>query len=284
MNEDAIDPHSGDATGLERTHPQNAVSEPSRAEAGDIVQLVGISHKHHIVKLQHGGQLQTHRGVIDHDDLIGRPWGSRITSHIGRPFFLLEPSLADLLKNLRRRTQILYPKDIGYILMTMGIAPGRIVIEGGTGSGAMTAALASAVGKIGQVITYDNHAESQALARKNLRWLGLEDRVVLKLRDIVEGFDERGVDALFMDVPNPQDYLRQVLAALKTGGFFGCILPTTNQVSLLLRELKRFPFAFVDVCETQLRHYRPDPERLRPVDRMVAHTGFLIFGRSIDEP
>jgi tRNA (adenine57-N1/adenine58-N1)-methyltransferase len=106
----------------------------------------------------------------------------------------------------------------------------------------------------------------------------------LRLRDIGSGFEEKGVPSLFLDLPNPYDYLPQVRAALSPGGFLGAILPTTNQVSLLLSALERNQFAFVEVCEISLRYYKPIAERLRPTDRMVAHTGFLIFARPVIEP
>ena len=109
----------------------------------------------------------------------------------------------------------------------------------------------------------------------------MADRVTFKLRDIAEGFDETNVDALFLDVPNPMDYMAQVRQALKPGGFFGSILPTTNQVQTLLVALHRQKFAFVEVCELMLRHYKPVSTRLRPTDRMVAHTGYLIFARPV---
>src|SRR3990172_3427501 len=112
------------------------------ARAGDLAQLVGLRHKHFIITLEAGADFQTHRGVLKHDDLIGKPWGSQVFSHMGAPFFLLQPSVADLLIDLPRSTQILYPKDIGFILVTMGIGPGHRVLEAGTGSGSMTIALA----------------------------------------------------------------------------------------------------------------------------------------------
>ncbi|MBI2332090.1 MAG: tRNA (adenine-N1)-methyltransferase, partial [Chloroflexi bacterium] len=114
------------------------------ARAGDLAQLVGLTHKHFIFILQPGGDFQSHRGVIKHDDLIGKPWGSQIFSHTGAPFFLLQPSMADILNELPRATQILYPKDIGYILIQMGISEGRTVLEAGTGSGSMPIAMATA--------------------------------------------------------------------------------------------------------------------------------------------
>jgi tRNA (adenine57-N1/adenine58-N1)-methyltransferase catalytic subunit len=109
--------------------------------------------------------------------------------------------------------------------------------------------------------------------------LGLEDRVTFVHRDIGEGFDETGVDALFLDVPNPFDYIPQVRKSLKLGGFFGSILPTTNQVVRLLSALRQNDFAFIEVNEILLRYYKPEPDRFRPTDRMVAHTCFLIFAR-----
>jgi len=258
------------------------MAHSSLAREGDLAQLVGLTHKHFIFTLQAGRDFQSHRGVLKHDDLIGKPWGSQVFSHLGAPFFLLAPSIADLLNDLPRTTQILYPKDIGYILVMMGIAPGQRVMEAGTGSGSMTIALATALGPEGRVISYEQKQDTQNLARKNLERVGLASRVDFKLRDIREGFDETEADAFFLDVQNPFDYIAQVRAALKPGGFFGTILPTFNQVERTLNSLKIHKFAFVEVCEILLRFYKSDPNRLRPTDRMVAHTGFLLFARKIE--
>jgi len=254
----------------------------SDARAGDIAQLVGLRHKNFIITLKEGARLETHRGILQHDDLIGKPWGTQVFSHMGSPFFLLQPSLADLLSDLPRTTQILYPKDIGFILITMGIGPGKKVIEAGTGSGSMTIALAYNVSAEGRVISYEVRPEMQNLAKKNLERVGLAARVDFKLRDIAEGFDETDADAFFLDVPNPYDYISQVRAALKPGGFFCSLIPTVNQVEQLLIALRRERFAFIEVCEVLVRYYKPEPTRLRPTDRMVAHTGFLVFGRKIE--
>jgi tRNA (adenine57-N1/adenine58-N1)-methyltransferase len=255
--------------------------EKNYAQAGDLAQLIGLTHKHFIIRLTPGQQLQTHRGIIYHDDLIGRPWGSQVFSHIGRPFFLLQPSLSDLIRDLPRNTQIMYPKDIGFILLNMDIGPGKLVIEAGTGSGALTIALAHAVSPTGRVVTYEIRPEAMMLAQKNLARLGLESQVTFKLQDIAEGFQEENADALFLDLPNPEDFIQQVRSALKIGGFFGSILPTVNQVERLIAALHKHHFAFIEVCEILLRYYKPVAERLRPTDRMVAHTGYLIFARPI---
>ncbi len=253
------------------------------ANEGDLIQLVGLRHKSFIINLEAGKELHTHRGIIKHDELIGMPYGSKISSHNGAPFFVIQPSLADVLLDLKRSTQILYPKDMGYILMHLGIGPGQHVIEAGTGSGAMTTALAYSIGNEGKIISYDQNADFQKLARKNLRKLGLEDRVEFKLRDISEGLDETDADAFFLDVAAPHDYIMQVKQSIKPGGFFGCLVPTTNQVSLLITALRQNQFAFIEVVEVLLRYYKPEPQRLRPTDRMVAHTGFLVFARPMIE-
>ncbi|MEP0807327.1 MAG: tRNA (adenine-N1)-methyltransferase [Chloroflexota bacterium] len=254
----------------------------SIAREGDLAELVGLRHKHFIVTLQAGAKFETHRGVLLHDDLIGKPWGSQVFSHLGAPFFLLQPSLADLLVDIPRTTQILYPKDIGFILVTMGVGPGQKVLEAGTGSGSMTTALAYAVGNEGRVVSYEVRPDMQNLARKNLTRFGLASRVDFKLRDIQQGFDETDADSFFLDVPNPYDYIAQVRAALKPGGFLCCLIPTFNQVEKTLYTLRQNKFAFIEVCEILLRYYKPEPTRLRPTDRMVAHTGFLVFGRRIE--
>jgi tRNA (adenine57-N1/adenine58-N1)-methyltransferase catalytic subunit len=254
----------------------------THSQPGDLALLVGLRHKHFIFPLLPGGSFHTHRGILYHDELIGKPWGSQVFSHQGSPFFMLQPSLADLLVDLKRSTQIMYPKDIGFILTSMSVGPGQTILEAGTGSGSMTVALAYAVGPQGHVVTYERRPEFQSLARKNIERLGLDARVDFKLGDIAAGFTEMNVDAVFLDVPNPWDYIQQVRLALKPGGFFCNLVPTFNQVEKLLLSLRREHFAFIEVCELLMRYYKPEPTRLRPTDRMIAHTGFLIFARRIE--
>ena len=253
----------------------------NRVQDGDLVQLHGSSHKSHILIVKEGEVLQTHRGVIHHDDIIGQPWGVRLESHNGHPFFVLQPGLTDLVQSIKRTTQIMYPKDIGYIVMRLGIGPGTRVLECGGGSGGLTTVLAYLTGKEGRVYSYERNPEVQKLAIKNLTLFGLEDRVEFKAGNAEDGFEERNLDAIFLDLPNPYDYLEQVKTSLKAGGAFGTLLPTFNQVEILLRVLERSGFAFIDVCELSLRHFKTDWARIRPVDRMVAHTGYLIFARAV---
>ncbi len=250
-------------------------------KAGDLAMLVSPTNKNFIIRIHPAGELHTHRGIVRHDDILGKSWGSKVLTHLGGLYYILQPGLGELLRETARNTQIMYPKDIGFVLVMMGIGDGTVVLEAGTGSGALTTALAWAVGSTGHVFSYENRPEMQKLAIKNLTRLGLADRVTFKLRDIQEGFDESGVDAIFLDVQNAYDFLSQVRSSLKSGGFFGSIMPTTNQVQRLLIALFQNHFAFTDVCEIILRYYKPVPERLRPTDRMVAHTGYLIFSRKM---
>jgi tRNA (adenine57-N1/adenine58-N1)-methyltransferase len=255
----------------------------SIAKAQDLVLLLGKDGKRFMVRLSPGETLHTHRGYIKHDDVMGQPFGARLTTQLGHPFYLLRPSIHDLIMNVRRESQIIYPKESGYVLLKMNILPGSRVIEAGTGSGAMTIALARGVMPSGRVYSYDRRQDMLDLAARNLSKVGVLDLVDLKCRGIAEGFEEKEVDALFMDVREPQLYVGRVKEALASGSFFGALVPTTNQVSALLEELELKGFVDLEVSEMLLRHYKTVAARLRPEDRMVAHTGYLVFGRPLRE-
>jgi tRNA (adenine57-N1/adenine58-N1)-methyltransferase len=243
--------------------------------------LVGKGRKQFLTQLNPENNLQTHWGVLRHADLIERAWGSRVKSHSGNEFLLFQPSLLDILLHTKRRSQIMYPKDIGYILLKLSVGPGSTVLEAGTGSGALTSALAWAVGASGRVYSYDRRDDMQGLARRNLERLGLLDRVSLHLQDIEFGLEPREVPAVFLDLPEPERYLTQVRQAMQSGGVLGTILPTTNQVSRLLAALDQHSFGLVEVCEVLLRFYKTVADRFRPEDRMIGHTGYLVFARAM---
>lgn len=251
------------------------------AQPGDLALLYGRDRKSFIIRLEPGAEFHAHRGRVAHDDLIGTSWGTEASTHLEYPLLLLRPSTDDLIRNLRRTTQIVYPKDAGYILMKMSIGPGCRVIEAGTGSGGLTLVLAQAVSPTGRVVSYEVRPEIQQLARENLELLGLGHAVEFKLHDISEGFDERDADALFLDLPDPWSYLSQAHGALANGGFFGCILPTANQVIHLVEALENDSFGLIEVEELLLRPYKTVPARLRPKDRMTPHTGYLVFARKL---
>jgi len=252
------------------------------ARENDLVLLISQDRKQFVLRLRAGGQLQTHRGCIDHDDLLGQPLGREIRTHLGYPLVVLEPSTFDLIQQLKRTTQIMYPKDIGYLLLKLSVRPGSRVVEAGTGSGGLTLALARVLGAEGRLYSYEVRADILSLAQRNLEALGLTANVEFKLRDIADGFDETDVDALFLDVRQPWLYLSQVGQALKDSGFLGAILPTTNQVADLVAGLEaQRTFANIEVEEILVRPYKAVPDRLRPADRMIAHTGYLIFARKV---
>ncbi|MEW5957380.1 MAG: tRNA (adenine-N1)-methyltransferase [Chloroflexota bacterium] len=254
----------------------------SLAQANDIVLLITADGKKFYIKLIPGYRLHTHQGIIDHDQLIGQPLGRKLTSTTGHSFIIVEPSLDELMKEVKRKTQIIYPKEAGRIIFKLNIYPGRRVIEAGSGSGALTLALARFVAPTGRVYSYELRPEMLANAQHNVEKVGLSDFVEFKQRDISEGFDETGVDAVFLDVREPWAYLAQAKAALKRSGFLGAIVPTTNQINELLKALRAFDFGGMEVEETFLRTYKPVPSRLRPHDIMVGHTGYLIFARNVE--
>ena len=251
------------------------------ARENDRVLLISSDGKRYLVRLRSGDCFHSHKGTIDHDDLIGKPLGRRVVSHLKRPFMVLQPSIHDILMNIKRVSQIIYPKEIGQILLKLNVSHGSRIVEAGTGSGALAIALAHGVAPDGVVYSYDAREDMLRVARRNLEAAGLSAYVQLIHRDIAEGFTETDVDALFLDMREPWEHLHHVCDALCDGGFFGALVPTTNQVSSLLAEIERHPFTDIEVIEVLLRGYKPVAERLRPQDRMVGHTGFLIFARKV---
>lgn len=243
--------------------------------------LISEDGKRFYTRLRPGHRQHTHQGIIEHDDLIGRPLGREIISTTGHRYLVVEPSVAELMKGVKRNTQIIYPKEAGRIILKLNIFSGRRVIEAGCGSGALTLALARFVAPAGRVYTYEARPEMLANARANLEKAGLANVVTFTQANIADGFAESGVDSMFLDVKEPWRYLSQAKSALKPSGFFGAILPTTNQVSELLNALKVENFGGIEVEELLLRRYKPAPGRLRPQDMMVGHTGYLIFARNV---
>ena len=260
-----------------------AADEMKGFQAGEVALVILGGQKRFLVCLQPGHVQHTHHGLIRHDDIIGQAPGKGLTTHLGHPFVVLRPSLHEIIMNIRRISQIIYPKEIGYILLKLNVGPESHVVEAGTGSGALTVALAHTVSGGGRVYSYEQREDMLQVAARNLANAGLLDRVALKQRDIAEGFDEQAADALFLDVRTPWLYLKQARQALGEGGFFGAIVPTTNQVSELIAGLEESQFGDIEVCEILLRNYKPVAARLRPADRMVAHTGYLIFARRLEE-
>jgi tRNA (adenine57-N1/adenine58-N1)-methyltransferase len=254
----------------------------NKPQFGDTILLLDPEGKRLVIRLTPNQRVDSHLGFIQHEAFLEYDYGSKIPTQLGEGFVMLEPSTFDLVMKVSRATQILYPKDIAYLLMKMNVQPGTRVVEAGTGSGAMTLALARAVQPNGRVFTYEERAEHQENARKNIERAGLAPYVEFRVRDIRAGFDEHDADALFLDVREPWLFLAQAHAAVKAGGFFGAFVPTTNQVSDMLGELERMrTWVEIQVTELLQRNYKTNADRLRPDDRMVAHTGFLLTARPV---
>lgn len=269
-----------------RTYVINGGGSLRRAKAGDVILLVGErSQKQFVRMLKPGETLHTHSGYLLHDELIGQPYGTRVQTHLGTSYYLLVPTTEELVRFLRRESQIIFPKDAGYIIMKLGIRPGSQVLEAGTGSGGLCLTLATIVGDGGHVYSYDVRDDLQSIARQNLAHVGLDGRVTFRVRDAAEGFDEADLDAVFLDMLTPWAVLDQARAALSGGSMLGCLVPTVNQLVRMLDRLEAHPgFDFAEAEELILRPYRTLPQRIRPEDRIVGHTGYLIFARAVVPP
>jgi tRNA (adenine57-N1/adenine58-N1)-methyltransferase catalytic subunit len=147
----------------------------------------------------------------------------------------------------------------------------------------MTLAMALATMPLGKIVSYEVRPEFQTLAMQNLERANVPPGIVeFKLRDIAQGFDETGANAFFLDVAEPWNYIPQVAATLRGGGFFATLVPTMNQVIPTVQALEQSPFGLLEVEELLLRPYKAVSSRVRPADRMVAHTGYLIFARRVE--
>lgn len=243
--------------------------------------LITGDQKRYLFRLRPGHRLHTHLGIFDHDVMLDQLWGGEVASRLGHAALVLEPSVADLIRHIRRGTQIIYPKDAAYLVHKLNLRAGSRVVEAGTGSGGLTIALAWAVAPAGVVYSYETRPDIHLLAQQNLERMGLLPYVQLFQASIDDGFRQTGVDALFLDVREPWQHLPHVRATLRPGGFFASLMPTTNQVSDLVAGLEGHGFADIAVEELLLRSYKPVPDRLRPEDSMVAHTGYLVSARCL---
>lgn len=249
---------------------------------GDIVLLVGKDRRTFIRTVAEGKRFECHLGYIPYENLVGVAFGEQLSTHNGHLMFVLPPHVDDIIGHLEREGQIIYPKDLGYIALKLGIRPGMRVIEAGTGSGALTITLATLVGPTGHIYSYDKSNRMQERAILNVRRLDMLDRVTFHQRDIERGFLENDVNALFLDVREPWMYLDQARAVLRGGGYFGTLVPTMNQVIDITQRLYDGPWFLLEIEELLLRAYKTVPARIRPDDQMVGHTGYLIFARAVN--
>ena len=246
---------------------------------GSLVIITTPKGKRYLRRVEENQDWHSGDGILRMEDVAAAAFGTEVRTTLDVPFRLQEPTLYDLVKGVKRQTQIIYPKDIAYICMRLGVGGGRTVVEAGSGSGALTVALSWYSGPTGHVHTYEAREEFHKLVKRNLQWAGVGENVTLHHRDIAEGFTVTGADALFLDVRTPWEYLDHVVKAVKPGATLAFLLPTVDQVGKLLLGLEKGPFDDLEVCEILIRRWKPIADRLRPDDRMVAHTGFLIFCR-----
>lgn len=256
-----------------------------RFEPGDLA-VVRILKKNFLVTLVPGGVLHTNKGYIRHDDVIGKAPGARLATNLGKPAWAFEPTLTDVLMAVHRHTTIAYPKDIGRLVFALGVNAGRRVLEAGTGSGALSIALAYFVRPTGRVVSYERRDDFAERARTNLERAGLADFVEVRAGDLAGGVpaDERGAfDACVLDMPEPWHCLDAVHDALKPGGGLAVLLPTVNQVERLHRALRSLPFLKPETEEVLVRTWDVKDGATRPDFRMIGHTLFLTLTRTLSD-
>lgn len=252
-------------------------------QAGDRVQLTDPKGRTHTLVLVPGKVFHTHRGGLDHDQLIGQPDGSVVTSSGGTTYLALRPLLADYVLSMPRGAQVIYPKDAAQIVAMGDVFPGAKVLEAGAGSGALTCSLLRAVGVEGSVTSYELRPDFAEIARKNVEAFfgGQPPSWTLTVGDVAECAD-RGFDRIILDLLTPWDVLDLVERALIPGGVFIGYVATTPQLSDLVEALReRGGFTEPRAWESLVRDWHVDGLAVRPDHRMIAHTAFLVSARRL---
>jgi tRNA (adenine57-N1/adenine58-N1)-methyltransferase len=256
---------------------------------GELVLLKDKKGKKYLFTLKRGGVFAFHKGKILHDEILKKKFGEKVISSKGEELLILKPTLRDfVLKKLKRISQIIYPKDAGQILVLADIFEGAKVLEAGTGSGALTLYLIRAVGEMGKVVSIDEREDMLENAKKNIeefyqKKIDEIKNLILKKENLAE-IKEKNFDRAILDLPNPWDYLKKIKEILKDGAILACWLPTVLQVFNILETVeKNFSedFDLEGIFETLQREWQKRKIALRPKDRMVAHTGFLVIFRKL---
>lgn len=243
--------------------------------------LFHTPRKKWLAKVTSNKKLHTHLGVIDISATMGMEYGSAIRTTEGKLVFLIQPTIHDFIMKSERRTQIVYPKDLGYIAARTGLQNGSKVLEIGTGSAALATFLASIVKPEGHIYSFDVNAEFMAIARRNLEKAGMDKYVTLNQHDPHQGVDVRDVDVAIVDLGDPWTVLDQAYDALKGSGAFVAICPTMNQIEKTATELKRAGYADIDCVELLIRSMEAREGMTRPSMRMIGHTTYLVFARKV---
>jgi tRNA (adenine57-N1/adenine58-N1)-methyltransferase len=251
---------------------------------GDYVLIYLDARRTYMVKAEAGKTFHTHKGYVKLDDLIGKEYGEPVKSSLGIYFTTLKPALTDYIMKSSRNTQITYPKDAALIVMFSGIGPGSRVVESGTGTGALTTALAHYVGPTGKVYTYELRSEFQKNAAKNLKRSKLSDYVEMKSGDVTLGIEERDVDAVILDLAVPWLVVPHAYEALKSSGIIVSFSPTIDQVVKTTEALKENGFVFIETVECMMRGMQVERGKTRPQTLMTGHTGYITHARKILKP
>jgi len=246
---------------------------------GDHVLLYLNRNRTYLVKVEKGKSFHTHKGFIQLNDLIGREYGARIKSNTGTEFTVLKPQLRDFIFKSQRKTQITYPKDVALITMFSGIGPGSRVVEAGTGTGALTSALAHYVKPNGHVYSYEIRPEFIETAKKNLQRANLLEFVELKNNDITSGIDETDTDAVVLDMATPWLVVSHAYSALKGSGTLVSFSPTIDQAVKTVEGLEENGFVDIETIECLMRGMQVERGKTRPETLMTAHTGYITFAR-----
>ena len=244
---------------------------------GDLVLLLDRKNRRYLNTLAEGQVFHSHLGRLAHDGLIGHSVGGWYRTDRGHTLLAVRPTLGDFVREMPRGPQIIYPKDLGNIISFADIFPGATVIESGLGSGALTAALLRAVGDAGRVVTYEIEESVVPKAMQNIRKvIPNPSNLTVTIGDIYQGIEERQVDRVALDVPEPWQAVDGVAEALVMGGIMISFLPTILQVHQLVGQLRGDGrFQLIETVETLLRPWHVTERSVRPEHRMVAHSGFL---------
>jgi tRNA (adenine57-N1/adenine58-N1)-methyltransferase catalytic subunit len=250
--------------------------------AGDRALLIDHKKRRYLVTLREGGEFHSHAGFVEHDTVLGAQEGTTVRSTKGTPYLVLRPTLADFVLKMPRGAQVIYPKDLGPILMLADVFPGARVLESGVGSGALSMTLLRA----GAAVTgYELREDFARRARNNVEaFLGEEAvaRYRVEVRDCYEGIDDTGFDRVVLDLPEPWQVVKHAERALRTGGILVAYTPSVVQVMQLREALDGSAFDLAETIEVLNRSWHVEGQSVRPDHRMVAHTGFLTQARLLD--
>jgi len=262
------------------THQAELVSVMTEliSEGNDVYLYLDTKRKY-LVRVEPDKSFHTHKGYIQLGELIGKEYGTKIASSMGIDFVALKPNIRDYIFKTNRRTQISYPKDISLIILYSGIGTGSRVVEAGTGTGALTSAIAHYIKPTGRVYSYEIREEFQKNAKKNLERAGLLAVVELKQGDITEDIEEKHLDAVILDMATPWLVVPHAYTALKGSGVLVSFSPTIDQVMKVTEALTEYGFVDVDTIETLIRFMQVARGKTRPQTLMTGHTGYLTFAR-----